>query len=415
MSLRAKHSNPLRFVITMFIGRCIVARDCRAALTMTNIMNIGIDIRTLMDRRYSGVSLYTLNLVNSILEQDKNNTYKLFYNCATDIKLPKFSRANVEIVHTRFPNKIFNYALQKTLDWPKIDRKMGVDLFFMPHVNFISLTPDCQKIITVHDLSYLRYPQFFSWRKNIWHKITNVKLLLKKFDKIIAVSENTKNDIVDLLKIPADKIRVIYSGINDNYRRVTDHEELKRIKLKYTLPDKFIFYLSTIEPRKNVSAIIKSFEMLSQDKSLDEYYLVIAGCYGWKYKKDLKILENSIYKNRIKFLGYVAEEDKPALYSLSDAFIYPSFYEGFGFPPLEAAACGCPVITSFAPSLPEIIKGMGIMVNPYDVNELKSAFYKIINDQYFSNKSQNQADRVNKFYNWKKTANEYIEIFNNIK
>ena len=134
-------------------------------------MKIGIDIRTLMDENWSGVSGYTYNLVRKILEVDRSREYRLFYNSGRDVssRIPEFNADNARVVRIRYPNKIFNYFMQKTLSRPKIDRLLGVERFIAPHINFLSLSSRCRKIITVHDLSFLRYPEFFSWRKNIWH------------------------------------------------------------------------------------------------------------------------------------------------------------------------------------------------------------------------------------------------------
>ncbi len=151
-------------------------------------MVIGVDIRTLMDTQYSGVSEYTLNLVSALLELDRGNEYRLFYNTAKNIsgRLPKFDYPNVKIVKKSIPNKILNYLFFKFLNSPKIDKLLGVDplsgrgagVFFMPHINFIALSGKSKSVLTVHDLSFLRYPEFFSARKNFWHKMINVKKLI---------------------------------------------------------------------------------------------------------------------------------------------------------------------------------------------------------------------------------------------
>jgi glycosyltransferase involved in cell wall biosynthesis len=378
-------------------------------------MKIGVDIRTLMDSQFSGVSLYAYNLIKSILAKDQKNEYKLFYNSFSDLSgtMPKFSGANVSMAYSRWPNKIFNYALQKSLKYPKIDKKIGVDLFFMPHINFISLSPDCRKVITVHDLSYLRYPSFFSGRKNLWHKLINVKKILDQFDAIIAVSENTKKDIIELAGVDEKKITVIYSGLSEKYRRINDEQKLKEVKLKYDLPAKFILFLGTIEPRKNISGIIRAFEIMHEEnKDLEDYFLIIAGARGWKSAGDMENFKNSRYQKKIKFIGYTDEIDKPALYSLADLFVYPSFYEGFGFPPLEALACGCPTITGNGSCLPEILGRAAIFVNPYNIMELSQAMAEIlINNKFNKNLTKLSTPPYNK-YNWEESAKQYMAVFN---
>jgi len=337
-------------------------------------MKIGIDIRTLMDEKYSGVSEYSLKLVQEILQLDHVNRYQLFYNSAKDIsgRMPEFNYSNVKIVKKNIPNKFLNYFLFKFFNWPKVDKILNIDTFFMPHINFIAITPPTPpfsnrrikggSILTIHDLSFLRFPEFFSFRKNFWHKMINVSKLINKFDKIIAVSENTKNDIVELCNVDPRKIRVIYSGVDRDYTMLNSKAlELSCVKKKYKLPEKFILFLGTVEPRKNLEGLISAYnELRNTSNDFRKYKLIIAGGRGWKSENIYKEWEKSSYKDDIKFLGYIDRKDKVYLYNLASVFVYPSFYEGFGFPPLESMACGTPVISSFTSSLSEIVYRIGL-------------------------------------------------------
>jgi len=386
-------------------------------------MNIGIDIRTLMDAQYSGVSEYTLNLIKEILKLDSfqhgpvqvKNSYRLFYNSFHDVsqRLPKFNYNNVELVGKKYPNKILNYLLFKYLTYPKIDRLLGVDLFFMPHINFIALSSRCTSILTIHDLSFLRYPEFFSRRKNFWHRMINVRKLAKSFDQIIAVSENTKNDIIELCNINPERVKVIYSGIGEQNKAVSQNDKkLSDVKRKYNLPDKFILYLSTLEPRKNVEGIIRAFDRLkTKNKELTEVKLVIAGGRGWKLKNIFKAWQEAKYKDDIKFLGYVDASDKTYLYNLAILFVYPSFYEGFGFPPLEAMACGTPVITSFTSSLPEVVGKAAIMIDPYNIDDIAGAIEQVLTDRDLCNDLIKKGLERARQFSWQKSAKEYLEVF----
>lgn len=380
-------------------------------------MKIGIDIRTLMDTYYSGVSEYTLNLLEATFKIDRNDEYRLFYNSGRDVsdRIPKFNYDNVEVVSTRYPNKIFNNIMQKILHWPKIDQMLGVDLFFMPNIGFISLSPQSKKIITIHDLSYLRYPEFFSLKRRLWHILINVKKLLNKFDFIVAVSENTKRDIVELCQIPAEKVSVIYSGISEEYRLIEKGDfQFPKVEKKYHLPEKFILCLSTLEPRKNVCTIIKAFDQcMSESPGMKDYSLVIAGARGWKRGEIFKTWSESPSKSRIKFIGYVDQSDKVYLYNLACLFVCPSFYEGFGFPPLEAMACGRPVVTGYGASLPEAVGQAALMVNPYKTNEIAQAMTLILNNNLLSdNLIKNGLTAVKKF-TWDKTAHSYLQLWQN--
>ena len=210
-------------------------------------MIIGIDIRPLMDEYYSGVSEYTVNLLWAIFRQDKKNAYRLFYNSFRDVsdRIPEFNFPNVAVIKLNYPNKFLNYFLFKIFKRPKIDKIIGgADIFWLPNFNFIALSKNCRKIISVHDLSFLRYPHYFSRRHNFWQKNINIKKLLRSADKVIAVSDNTKQDVYDLGRIPLKKIRTIYSGVGDQYRPV-DHSEphLSKVITKYRLPaGKFMLF-----------------------------------------------------------------------------------------------------------------------------------------------------------------------------
>ncbi len=380
-------------------------------------MKIGIDIRTLMDIEYSGIPEYTLNLINTILRLDKKNEYKLFYNSGKDIsnRMPKFENENAEIIKTNYPNKLFNNIMQRILCRPNIDQLLGVDQFFMPNIGFISLSKKCKKIITIHDLSFLRFPEFFSLKRNLWHKIINVKKIINEFDKIIAVSENTKNDLIDLCDVDPKKIKAIHHGVGGEYRVIeSNNQKLSEVKNKYFLPNNFILYLGTLEPRKNVEGIIQAYcRLREENRNLENFKLVIAGGRGWKYKNIFQIWNKAKYKNDIIFLGYVDGADKACLYNSASLFVYPSFYEGFGLQLLEAMACGVPVVCGFSSSLPEIAGGAAVMVDPYNIVHIADAMKQILTDDELKNDLIKKGLAQAKRFSWEKTAKEYLELFKN--
>lgn len=377
-------------------------------------MKIGVDIRVLMDEYYSGVSEYTANLLSAIFSLDKENEYKLFYNSwhNLDERLKSWRRPNAEIISSHIPNKIFNYFFQKIFSYPKINQSLGgVDIFWSPHFNFTSLNKKTKKIITVHDLSFLRYPEFFSLRKNIWHKALGVKKILQTADKIIAVSENTKNDIIELIGVDSNKIQVIYSG-NNAVKKEISKTEVNEFFSKYKLTGRLILYLGTIEPRKNISGLIAAYNSLRlNNKSLSDVKLVMAGADGWKNKKIYAEWQSSPYRHDIIFLGYISQKEKEFLYSRSSIFVYPSFYEGFGFPPLEAMTYGLPVICSNISSLPEVVGDAALMINPFKSEEITSAIEMVLNDDGLRHILINKGFERSQKFSWEKTAQEYLQVF----
>lgn len=377
-------------------------------------MVIGIDGRTLQDAEYSGVPEYTSNILDEIFKLDSQNKYQLFYNSSHDIysRLPKFDYENVASEKFDYPNKLLNYGLLKPFGRPFFDKLLGgCDAFFMPHINFVGLSDKCQLTLTIHDLSFLRFPEFFSWRKNFWHKQLNIGKLIRRADKLVAISENTKKDLIELFDVPAEKISVIYSGINSSFKIIeAKSADLLSVKRKYNLPDEFLLYLGTVEPRKNIDGLIKAFNEVKRLRQ-DNLQLVIAGGKGWKSAAVNNAYENSPYKSDISFLGYIDQADKPALYNLAKLFVFPSYYEGFGFPPLEAMACGLPVVASHASSLSEILGNAAILIDPYSQSQLVAAITEGLDNQALRQRLQAAGFKNVRLYDWPQAAQKYLEVF----
>ena len=200
---------------------------------------------------------------------------------------------------------------------------------------------------------------------------------------------------------------MVHLGVESRFRPINNVEDFR---LKNNLPSKMILNVGTLEPRKNVVSLIKAFEKLKQ-KGYKDYKLVIAGEKGWLYKQIFKEVEHRDLKKEILFLGVVKDEDLPMLYNCADMFVYPSLYEGFGLPPLEAMACGIPVITSNTSSLPEVIGDAGIMVDPGDVNSLCEAMYNVLTDKELRCQMSKKGLKRAKLFSWEKAANEILEIY----
>ncbi len=417
-------------------------------------MKIGIDIRVLLDRQYSGVANFAFHLIKNIIKIDRRNAYYFFYNSFRRKIDPSFlpegqeglinlqSQAgeslnfkseeslnfkqeeslssekkqasdlslSYKIIKTSYPNKIFNYFFQSIFSWPKLDKVLGgTDVFYSPHINFSSFSSGTKSIITIHDLSFLRYPEFFSRRKNIWHRSLRIRKKIQKFDKIIAVSENTKNDLIELLNIPEEKIELIYSGLPEDIMQSSQKYPNDYLKTKFNIDKKFILYLGTIEPRKNISTLIKAYNQIRDEG--EDLLLVLAGAWGWKTKEIKREWQASKYKNDIYFISYVENDLKPLLYQKAELFVYPSFYEGFGFPPLEAMYFSLPVLASNVSSLPEVLGEAAFFFNPHKSGELAGAIKLCLHDQALREKMICRGrEQVDKF-NWSQTAQKYLAVF----
>jgi glycosyltransferase involved in cell wall biosynthesis len=378
-------------------------------------MNIGLDIRNLSDPVRTGVGEYTAELITNILDQDKQNNYFLFYNSLKDLKgeLLKYKAENVYYIKTSWPNKLLNASLL-FLKKPKLDRlisknigtRMDLDVFYSPNLNFTALSADLPFVLTIHDLSFVFLRHFYSTKRQLWHFLINARKQCQRADLILAPSENTKNDIIKLFEIPDFKIKVISPGLSTTFLK-QDTASAQKIKIKYGLPEKFIFFLGTIEPRKNIDGLVDAFLYWQKKNSYaEEYKLVIAGAKGWCCTKILERIEEN---KKIKYVGYVRPEEKRVFYELADVFVYPAFYEGFGFPVLEAMSVGTPVITSARSSLPEVTANASYLVNPHNISEIAKGLQLLTSDHYLRNELIDRGYKQLDKFSWKKAASEWYE------
>ncbi len=369
-------------------------------------MVIGVDLRILAKNEEGGISQYLENLLPRLIQLGENDTFKLFYSGWNKRKLdyPWLNLPNVKLYEFKIPNRLFEFLKIK------IDKLLGgIDIFFSPHFLISPLSKRVKKIITVHDLSFIYYPEFFDLKRKIWHWRINPKKQISSADKIISVSQSTKNDIVNIYKIPEDKIEVIYSGIDEKFRLLDKNSsKFEEIRKKYSLPEKFILYFGKLEPRKNILNIIRAFEILKN--KMPKLNLALAGEKGWLYKNLGELIKKSPVKNSIFLAGKIEENDKIYIYNLADIFIYPSFCEGFGFPPLEAMACGLPTIVSNQTSLPEIVEKSAITTNPFKIKEISHAIEILMNDPRIKEKYKYLGVENAKKFNWDKTAQETLKL-----
>ena len=362
-------------------------------------MIIGIDIRPLMDKEPSGVSLLLLNLLDNLFKVDRQNQYKLFYNSFHSVKdqLPKWDYPNVKFYGFRKPNK-FLTASFLFFSRPYVDEMIGgCDLFIIPNLCFISLSKKCKQAVIVHDLSFELYREFFTnkWRLSYW--LNKAKNTFLQADRLIVVSENTKTDLIKEYGVDSDKVVVINPGVDTLNLLVNSNLD------EFNLPEKFILTLGTREPRKNLLGILQAYERL---RNLGmQTGLVIAGGGGWLNKQVNNFIVHSKYRKDIKVLGYVEESVKNLLYQRADIFLYPSFYEGFGFPPLEAMKHKCPVISGANSSMTEICGECAVLADAYNINQLVAAIQQIESwsSEFKEQRLQEAHKHVSKF-EWNKSV-----------
>ena len=345
-------------------------------------MIIGIDARSLHTVPRTGVGEFTYELLSHLFQQNTTHTYILFSNVWKDDEkpLPFQEFEHVTWVTTRIPNKLFHAGIRIT-GYPHLDTyvaaKAGVqkiDVWISPNLHFTSLSKEVKHILTIHDLSYHHYPSFFSNKGRVWHTMVRPKKQMRRAQLILTPSDHTARDVIDVYGIKKEKVHVLSPGVCSHITSL-DHHSAEAVRMKYQLPDQYILFLGTLEPRKNIDGILDAYRRSSYLKK--KMPIIFAGSIGYK---------GNTYKNMIehtegaRYIGYVDELDKRSLYTLARAYVYVSMYEGFGLPVLEAMYCGTPVITSARTSLSEVVGDAGISVNPYKTVALQHAMEEIVHN-----------------------------------
>lgn len=378
-------------------------------------MRIGIDCRTILAPKLgekAGVGHYTYYLVKYLLALDKKNEYVLFF----DFRCPnpaEFRRKNVKIVHFPFSQykKYLPFGYSHLLIAAALGKEQ-LDVYHSP-ANAIPLNYKGKSVLTVHDLAIYDHPEWFPPKQEFSTRVVVPKSVYRAA-KIIAVSKSTAESIERIFKIPKDKIRVIYEGFAKNNKKISS-KEIKQIKKKFKLNDKYIFYVGTLEPRKNLASAIQAFDNLlnAHYKKYQGYQFVIAGAKGWKYDD----IFTAIAKSRsgyVKYINYISHKEKLALMQSAACFIFPSLWEGFGLPVLEAMSLGTPVITSKLSSLPEVVDKAGLLVNPNKALEIEKALAKLLNSSTLRKSLAKKGIQQAKKFSWKKCAKETLKIYQNI-
>jgi len=382
-------------------------------------MKIGVDLRTVLSGKRTGVELYAIESLKAMLKIDQKNEY-IFFNSARRDRSKLIKELGEEIGFANNPKaKVVDLRISDLLleiswrifGWPKIDKLMGgVDLVFVPNVMMAPVSRGVKKITTFHDLNFELFPQFFTTKSRLWFWLIRPRCEAQTSDKLIAVSGSTKRDLEEIYKIPTDKTKVIYNGVDEEFFDLEPQSKLDEVKSKYNLPSKFILYLGTLEPRKNIVTLIEAFHE-SLGKLDGQVKLVLAGGKGWYYDEIFHKVEALGLQEKVIFTGRFEEADKKALYQLATVFVFPSWYEGFGLPPLEAMASGTPVIVADNSSLPEVVGEAGLTFEARDKHALAVKIESVINDSELQKEMiEKGRERARKF-SWERAARETLALF----
>ncbi len=361
----------------------------------------------------TGVGVYGLNLVKSISESDINNIYYIIVQ-DDEKSLNYITNKNFKFI--RVKKKLFRkFILRWLLEQfyiPYLIFKFKIDVVHSLHYSFPIVTFGAKKVVTIHDMTFFKYPEMHIRIKKYYFKffITIAPIFA---DKLIFISQSTLNDFRKLFHLEETKASVIYHGVSQLFNPNIDRIRINFILNKYNIDKEYLLFIGTIEPRKNIKNIILSYYKLLNENS--GYKLVIAGKKGWHFNEIFELIDELKLNEKIIFTGFINEDDKPFLIAGAKIFIYPSMYEGFGIPVLESISCGIPTITSNVSSLPEVVEDAAILINPLDVDELFLSMQKVLNDKnlydLLKRKSILQANK----FSWNKTAQKTIQIYNDLK
>lgn len=332
-------------------------------------MRIAIDAH-MVGTRETGNETYVLNLVKALGKIDRHNDYFLLSHDPSLLPAELLGRPNFSTVHVLPSTSLVRIPISM----PYLAWREGYDLL---HVNYVAppLSP-VPTVVTIHDISYEFFPQFFSPRDR-WLLATLVPFSARRAAKIIAVSENTKWDIVKRYAIRSDKVAVTHEAAAPRFKPISNPQQLHGIRDKYGINSSFILTVGNLQPRKNIGRLIEAFVRLRERNALD-HQLVIVGQPSWRGSDIHHLVQGRGFQDQVVFTGYVPGDDLPLLCNAATIFVYPSLYEGFGLPPLEAMACGTPVIASNVSSLPEVLGDAAVLVDPYDVEGLAQAILDLL-------------------------------------
>jgi len=367
-------------------------------------MRIAIDAHA-VGAKLGGNESYAINLIEALAQIDSVNQYTIYVT----------TREARDRFDQRWPNFIVRSTLPHTpliripLTLSAELRKHPVDVL---HVQFTAppFCP-CPVVVSIHDLSFEHLPQTFSRRSRMQLRLT-VRHSARRAARILSLSEYTRRDIIETYGIEGDRIKAIPLAAPKNFAPVEDNSELQRVRHNYGIDGDYILSVGSIQPRKNLARLIKAYASLRGDDLAAKLpKLVLVGKCAWLYGETLRALEQSGVKDRVVLTGYVPEADLPALYTGALCFVYPSYFEGFGLPPLEAMKCGAPVIVGNRTSLPEVVGDAALTVDPFAIDAIAGAIKLLINDLQLREELSVKGQKRAAAFDWQETARKTLMVY----
>ncbi len=378
-------------------------------------MRIALDY-TAGIRQEAGIGNYVRSLFDAMLALDTENSYTLLTSGRPTREHPFPDAPNVHGRMLRIPDRYLNVLwyrwrapLPANLFTGKIDIYHGPDFVLPP------LSSRIRKVVTIHDLAFLEHPEY---------AVPSLAAYLKKVvpeavataDVVAAVSHDSARTLVEHFQTPREKITIIPNGLRPHFKRITDPVLLGATTHKFALKHPLILGVGTLEPRKNHLGLIKAFHQAqnNRDKKNRPAMLALAGGQGWLYEETRQLVADLKLEKKVRFLGRVSDLELALLYNLADVFAFPSFFEGFGVPPLEAMACGAPVITSNTSSLPEVVGEAALTVDPHNIDELAQAITRLLGDEKLREELRQKGFERAQIYTWPKAAQKMLDVYQSL-
>ncbi|HVU69004.1 MAG TPA: glycosyltransferase family 1 protein [Ktedonobacteraceae bacterium] len=378
-------------------------------------MRIALDY-TAGIRQEAGIGNYVRSLFDAMLALDTENSYTLLTSGRPTREHPFPDAPNVHGRMLRIPDRYLNVLwyrwrapLPANLFTGKIDIYHGPDFVLPP------LSSRIRKVVTIHDLAFLEHPEY---------AVPSLAAYLKKVvpeavataDVVAAVSHDSARTLVEHFQTPREKITIIPNGLRPHFKRITDPVLLGATTHKFALKHPLILGVGTLEPRKNHLGLIKAFHQAqnNRDKKNRPAMLALAGGQGWLYEETRQLVADLKLEKKVRFLGRVSDLELAILYNLADVFAFPSFFEGFGVPPLEAMACGAPVITSNTSSLPEVVGEAALTVDPHNIDELAQAITRLLGDEKLREELRQKGFERAQIYTWPKAAQKMLDVYQSL-
>lgn len=377
-------------------------------------MRISIDAGVLLKER-SGLGQYVYHLVNGLGAVDSRNEYRLIYDSfGQSIRcLPYFPYRNFS--YQRIPCAVKLLKLASGLGrWrlPAFSQIFGTaDIFHWP--NYLLIPGGTGKhIITICDLTFLICPSYHP-RFRVQAYSAGISRAASRADAILVISQQTKQDVMRYLGVAEEKIRVVYCAVSPRFRPIIPSKRQSLLS-KYSIQEeKYLLFVGNIEPRKNIVRLLEAYSQLRTQWGCS-FPLILAGGQGWGNTVIYKKVEELSLQKEVRFIGYVPDEDLPGLMGGAALFVYPSLYEGFGMPPLEAMACGTPVIASNSSSLPEVVGNAALMVDPHDVDGLAEAMHRALRDSALREEMRRKGLERAKCFTWEETARQTLKVYEDV-